>query len=167
MTILKFPAAPVPDLAPDDEHRGAEITKILLGLTDPGVRARIAASNVTEFLREAYGVYWMDGRARAGVGASMVCFAAELPGLSDDRIEYWMSLARFAVQVEMKHWGDELYALDADHPYEILVDLSDYLPSDDEQLEASKDNRHRWAELAEIATHHAIAEEAFALSQAA
>lgn len=167
MTVLPFPAAPVPDLVPDEERRGADLTAVLLALTDPGVRARIAASNVTEFLREADDVYWMDGRARASAAASAVCFAAELPGLSDDRIDYWMSLARFAVDVEMKHWADELYVLDPDHPHEILIDLSDYLPSDDEQLEASMDNRDRWAELADIATHHAIAEGTIAFAQAA
>lgn len=167
MTILKFPTALVPVLATSEEIRGAELTEALKALPDRGVRARIEASSTTELLREAYGIYWTDGRAQAGVGASMVAFAAALPFLLDDRIDYWMSLVRYAVQVEMKHWGDAEYALDADHSYEVLVDLTDYLDTDEDRAEASRDNRDLWAELADTATCHALAENTLTYSHAA
>ncbi len=165
MTVLPFPAAPVPDLAPDEQRRCAELTKTLLALTDPGVRARIAASDTTEHLREACGEYYEDGLPMAGRGAAKICFAADLSALSDARIDYWMSVALHAVDIEMKHWADEMYAHHPDVAHEVLVDLTDYL--DDEQLEASMDNRDRWAELADIATHHAIAEGTLAFCTAA
>lgn len=78
-----------------------------------------------------------------------------------------MRLSRYAVQVEMKHWADDTYILHADEPHEILVDLADYLPSDDDQVEANRDNRDRWADLADTAAHYAIAEGASMLRQAA
>lgn len=164
MTVLNFPAA-VP--ASTSNEREAELAKTLLALADPGVGARITASTTTELLREPYGVYWTDGLPQAGATESAVNFAGALPNLSDARIDYWLALARYAVQVEMKHWADEGYAHHADHAHEVLVDLTDYLDDDDEQLEASKDNRDRWAELAEITTHYAIAEGTSAFSQAA
>lgn len=167
MTILKFPTALVPVLATSEEIRGAELTEVLKALPDRGVRARIEASSTTELLREAYGVCWTGGRAQAGVGASMVAFAAALPFLSDDRIDYWMALVRYAVQVEMKHWGDAEYVQHPDHAYEVLVDLGDYLATDEDRTEASRDNRELWAELAETATCHALAENASTYSHAA
>ncbi|MCO4263746.1 hypothetical protein NG697_12570 [Pseudarthrobacter sp. MDT3-26] len=163
MTVLNFPAA-VP--APTSDEQEAGLATTLLALADPGVGARIAASSITELLREAYGVYWTDGLPQTGTTEAAVNFAGALPNLPDARIDYWLGLARYAVQVEMKHWADEGYAHHADHAHEVLVDLNDYLDDDDEQLEASKDNRDRWAELAEITTHYAIAE-GTAFSQAA
>lgn len=149
MTVLNFPA-----------QGPASFTKILMSLSDPGAKARIAASTTTDLLREAYAEYWMDGQAPASPSASLVSFTAALGGLTDDRQDYWLQLARYAVQVEMKHWADGSYALHADDGHEVLVELNDYLVDDDDQAEASRDNRDRWAELAETATHYALAETA-------
>lgn len=167
MTVLKFPAAPVPVLATSEETRGAELTAVLKALPDQGVGGRIAASDTTELLKEAYGVYWANGRAQAGVAASMVAFAAALPFLSDDRVDHWMSLVRYAVDVEMKHWGDAGYVLAPDHAYEVLVDLADYLDTDEDRAEASWDNRESWAALADTVTCLALAENALSYSKAA
>lgn len=152
MTVLNFPA-PVPD-------QPASFTQILLSLSDPGAQARIAACTTADLLREAYAEHWMGGQAQATPSVSFVSFTAALGGLTDDRQDYWLQLAHYAVQVEMKHWADESYALHADAAHEVLVDLCDYLPDDDDQAEASRDNRDRWAELAETATHYALAETA-------
>lgn len=58
----------------------------------------------------------------------------------------------------MKHWADDVYALHTDEPHEVLVELAHYHSSDDDQAEASRDNRERWADLADLAAHHAITE---------
>lgn len=167
MTVLKFPTAPVPRLATTDDARCAELAATLRTLPEQSVRDRIEASATAELLRAAYGVYWANSRAQASAGASMVAFAMALPFLSDDRINYWLELARYAIDVEMKHWGDPEYAFDPDHAHEVIVDLTDYLDGDEERGEASKDNRDRWADLADSVTSLALAENSRSSIQAA
>lgn len=151
MTVLTFPAA----------ARAAEpanLAKTLLALSDPGAQARIASSATADLLWEAHTEYWADGKAQAGAPASIIHFTASLHGLAEDRKDHWLRLARYAVKVEMKHWANDAYILHADEAHEILIDLTDYLPSDDDLAEANRDNRERWADLADTAAHYATAE---------
>lgn len=158
MVILRFPAA---------THSPAELTKALMALRLQGGPTRAAASTTTEILRDPWRAYWLDGDAQAGAAESELCFKGMLPLLAADRIEHWTRLAQLAVQVEMKHWEDPEYALHADETYEILIDLNGYADTDHDALEASRDNRARWADLADNAVAHALEENALAFPQAA
>lgn len=162
MTVLNFPVAA-------RATEPVDLTRALMHLSDPGAQARIASSVAADVLREGHAEYWADGKAQAGASESTINFTAALHGLTEDRKAYWLRLTLHAVQVEMKHWADETYVLHTDEPHEILAELGHYYSSDDDQAEASRDNRERWAELADLAAHHAIteAQAATAFAQAA
>ncbi|KRF03252.1 hypothetical protein ASH00_15820 [Arthrobacter sp. Soil782] len=157
----------VPNLTVAANPRSLRLTEILLSLTDPGAEARIAVTETADRLRDPYLVNHAGPPSMVGVAASMLGFASDLADiLPSARIDYWLELAQYAVQVEMKHLPDDFYVYRAE-PHEVLVDLTDYLDTDSERLEANEYNAERWAELADIATFHAFAEGALALPQAA
>lgn len=150
---------------PVADSRGVQLTEILSSLSDPGTEARLAASATADRLRNPYLMSPDGAPTTAGMASAVVGFAMDLAdSLPNDRIEHWLELARFAVQAEM-FLSDDRYVFRAE-AHEVLVDLDDYLDTDDERFEANEDSAERWANLADIATYHAFAEGSLGLPQA-
>lgn len=76
--------------------------------------------------------------------------------LPRDRREQAIELIRFAVHEEMKHRADPEHVLNAEHPYELLIDRAEYDSEDEFRVEGQDDNRERWELLADTAAFHAV-----------
>lgn len=155
MKTIKVSPAPFRTFGPTFEKEfGPSLAAELEKLSSVGARERLAAARLTEELRVAYGSYFPSGQAHSTQQDSQILFAAQLEHLSEDRIAYYLELVGLAVHVEMKHLENPGYAADPDHTYELLSERTEH--EDAESL--TEANSERWAELADNAMAHALAE---------
>ncbi|WP_422759235.1 hypothetical protein [Paenarthrobacter sp. C1] len=158
---LALVPAPVdgPDFDYDFEaDHGAGLSKELQALPRISAKAAINAGKVADLLRDSYPEYWTGEDGAPQTRAEAVKNLEEaLCHLPRDQREHHIQLIRFAVHEEMKHWADRGHVLNPEHPYELLIDTSDYADEDDLLDNGQDENRERWELLANTAAYYAVA----------
>lgn len=146
--------------APDFDYafestRGAELAKALRAMPAIPIRDAIAAGATADILRSSYPDYFADGTAALTREEAVKSLNEAFRDLPAEQREHHVSLIRFAVHVQMKHYANDEYVADADHPYELLEDPANY-GADEWVEEGQSENRDGWGLLADTAAYWAI-----------
>ncbi|MCU6480167.1 hypothetical protein [Arthrobacter sp. A2-55] len=143
-----------------EEQFGAALAKeVTARQAIPTVDA-IAASRLSDILRESHGEYYQSGVAELTPEEAAEQLRHELSALTDDRFNHWARRLGFAVHQEMKAWENPVHILAYQYDWELLIDLADY--ASDDPTEATDANREAWERVADTLAHHAALENALA-----